>query len=253
MTSRVIAAAVALTLSAVASADEWKMSVTPYLWATDVGIDLTVKDFELVDETIPFEDLLEDLETVAQVRFEAVRGEHGLAIDLFDVNLADDNDRMPLPDGSGGELVLDTQIGMTILDVAGVYDPEGDGNGLAFIYGARVINQREEIDAEIELGGESGGTTSYDADDTFVDGLIGVRYVKQLPGRFSYEMAADVSTGDTQLTWSVAPTIGYTFGTRDQYRLTAGYRKMVVDFNTAESVDMDMTLSGFLVGFRFAF
>jgi hypothetical protein len=249
----VIAAAVALTLSAVASADEWKMSVTPYLWATDVGIDLTVKDLELVDETIPFEDLLEDLETVAQVRFEAVRGKHGLAIDLFDVNLADDNDRVPLSDGSGGELVLDTQIGMTILDVAGVYDPEGDGNGLAFIYGARVINQREEIDAEIELGGEGGGTTSYNADDTFVDGLIGALYVKQLPGRFSYEMAADVSTGDTQLTWSVAPTFGYTFGARDQYRLTAGYRKMVVDFNTAESVDMDMTLSGFLVGFRFAF
>ena len=253
MESRMIAAAIALTLSGAAQADEWQMSVTPYLWATDVGIDLTVRDRELLSEPIPFEDLLEDLETVAQLRFEAMRGEHGFAVDLFDVNLASDNDRIPLPDGSGGELVLDTQIGMTILDISGVYDPEGDGYGVSYIYGARIINQREEIGAEVELDGETGLAAAYDADDTLVDGLIGLRYAKRLPGNWSYQVAADISTGDTELTWSVAPAIGYSFGARDQYQLTAGYRQMVIDFDTAESVDMDMTLSGFLLGFRFAF
>ncbi len=253
MKTRILAAAVALAACGTASADEWKWSITPYLWATDVGFDVSVRDHQLVDKTIPFEDLLQDLEAVAQVRADVMHGEHGFAIDLFDVELAHDSGRMPLPDGSGAELAVDAEIGMTILDLAGVYDPQGDGQGLSFLYGARLISQREDISARIHNGTETGPEASYDADDTLVDALVGMRYAGSLPGRWSYEIAADVSTGDTQLTWSLSPVIGYSFGERQQYRLTAGYRHMVIDFDTQPTVDMDMTLSGFLVGFRFAF
>jgi hypothetical protein len=150
-------------------------------------------------------------------------------------------------------LVLDTQLGMTIFDVTGVYDAGADGKGFALLYGGRLINQRNNVDAMIEFDHQAGESTSLDSSDTFVDGLIGVRYVGSLPGRWSYAVAADASTGGTELTWSASPMIGYTFGADSQYQLTAGYRHMVVDFDTAASVDMDMTLSGFLIGFRYAF
>jgi len=250
---RITAAAVALAIAGPAVADDWKWQVTPYLWATDLGIDVSFADRELVDATIPFDDLLEDLEMVTQLRAQAMRGEHGLSLDIFNVDLADNNDRVPLPEATGGELILDTQTGMTILDLAGRYDPQGDGHGLSLLYGARLINQRNEIDAEIELDGQTSATASYDSDDTFIDGLIGLRYAGRLPGRWSYELAADVSTGETDLTWSIEPTVGITFGDRDQYQFTAGYRHMLIDFDTTGATDMDMTLSGTLVGFRFAF
>jgi hypothetical protein len=254
MNSRTLIAAVAaLVAGAPASADEWKMAVTPYLWATDVGVNASFADRELVDATIPFGDLVEDLETVAQVRLEAMRGRHGVAVDLFDVTLADETAGIALPDGSSNSLVLGTESGMTIFDAMGVYNPAGDGTGLSVLYGLRVINQRNEIDATVLAGVDVAASAAYDMDDTLTDGLVGLRYAGSLPGDWSYEITADVSTGDTELTWSVAPAIGYTFGSHDQYRLTAGYRHMEVDFDTRDPVDMDMSLSGFLVGFRYQF
>ena len=254
MNTRSLAAAIlALAASGPACADDWNWSVTPYLWATDVGVDVDFADRELVNVTVPFEDLLEDLDTVTQIRAEAMRGAHGISLDLFNVELADDDDRMPLPGGMNGDLELDTQTGMTILDVAGVYDPQGDGSGISLLYGIRTINQRNTIDARLNIEGQEFATASYETDDSFVDGLIGLRYAGSLTGRWSYELAADFSTGGTDHTWSVAPAIGYTFGDNDQYRLTAGYRHMVVDFDTHEPTDMDMSLSGALVGFSFSF
>jgi hypothetical protein len=251
MKTRLLSALIALAASGPAAAEEWNFSVTPYLWATDVGVDVAVRDRTLVNTTIPFNDLLEDLQSAAILRADAMRGAHGIAIDLFDVTVADDGARMPLPDGSGAELALDAEIGMTLLDVTGVYDPAGDGQGLAFRYGVRFVGQSEDIAATIE--GVPGATRHFVADDTYVDALVGFRYAGELPGRWSYELAADVSTGGTDLTWSLNPSIGYRFGADGQYRLLAGYRYLAVDFDTEPGVDMDMTLSGFLVGFRFAF
>jgi hypothetical protein len=82
---------------------------------------------------------------------------------------------------------------------------------------------------------------------------VGLRYDATLAGHWSYEIAADVSSGDTDFTWSVNPSLGYTFGQRQQYQVIAGYRHLVVQFDTAPAVDVQMTLSGFLAGFRFNF
>lgn len=253
MKTAILAAATALAACGTAQAAEWRWSVTPYLWATDVGVDVAVHDRTLVEETIPFGDLLEDLDSAALVRVEAMRGERGIAFDLFDVTLEDDGGRVPLPDGSGSELALDAGIGMTIFDLTGVYDPAGDGEGLALLYGARLLNQREDITAEVRAGNGAADSRRFESDDTYVDGLLGLRYAGKLPGRWSYEVAADLSTGGTNLTWSVAPAVGYAFGAREQYRLTAGYRHMAIDLDTGPEVDLDMTLTGFLVGFRFSF
>jgi hypothetical protein len=252
MKSPILAAALILAAGP-AVAEEWKLSVTPYVWATDVGIDVAIHDRALIDETIPFDELLRDIESAALVRAEAMRGAHGIAIDLFDVSLADDSGRVALPGGSDSELLLEAEIGMTILDVTGVHDPDGDGRGIAFLYGTRILDQREKIDATIENGGAPVRRARHEGDDTFVDGLLGIRYSDRPAGRWSYEVAADVSTGGTQLTWSVAPSVGYAFGERRQYRVTAGYRHFDVDFETDPGVDLDMKMSGFLVGLRFDF
>lgn len=249
---RAIAAAALCLLSANgAFASEWKLTLTPYAWATDVGAEIAIADREVVDETIAFEDLLEDLDTVAQVRFEAQRGVHGVMFDLFDVTLSDEGDRVALPSGRG-DVVVDSQIGMTIFDLGGIWDPNGDQRGFSLFYGTRILDQREEIDADFELGTTT-ESRNYASDETLVDAMVGVRYVKRFTKRWSYQMQAEVSTGGTEMTWSAGPSITYAFGDTGRYSLTAGYRRMEIDFESAYTLDAEMELSGFLMGLRMGF
>lgn len=244
-----LVAALVLQAAAPAVADGWRWTVTPYAWATNVGIDVEVADRELVDETIPVEDLLEDLDTIAQVRVEAQKGAHGLFLDLFDVNLSDDATTRALPSGRG-EATFTPEMGMTILDLGGIYDPRGDGAGFQLLYGARILNQRATIDAEVAFADGSTSARELEIDDTLVDALVGFRYLRPIGERFTFQAQADLSAGGTELTWSAGPTLGYRFGRSGRYTALAGYRHMVVEFDTPATVDATMTLSGFLAGLR---
>lgn len=247
-----ISFALALGIKAPANAGTWKWTVTPYVWATDVGIDVSVKDRQVIDETIPVRDLLEDMDTIAQVRVEAQRGAHGVMLDLFDVTLTSEATGAPLPNGAGSADVT-ADVGMTILDVAGVFEPRGDGRGFALLYGARVLDQRADIDASFDLGMPAPVDRHYEPGDTLVDALVGARYTWQLPHHWGLRVQADASTGSTDLTWSATPTVSYSFGKNDRFAVTAGYRYMSVDFASKDAVDAEMTLSGFLAGFSIGF
>jgi hypothetical protein len=250
--SLAVAAATAAMAAGNASAEEWQWTVTPYIWATDLGIDVTVADRGLVDAEIPFEELVDTLDSATLVRVEGVRGEHGMAFDLFNVKLVG-YESVALPGERDAALTLDTSVRLSILDATGVYDTGADREGFSLVYGTRVIEQRNRFDAALVADGLTTGTGSYETTDTLVDGLIGFRYVRELPNNFSYQLAADVSTGDTEYTWSAGPTVSYAFGAGERYEVTAGYRHMVVDFDTAEHVDADMSMSGLSVGFRVEF
>jgi hypothetical protein len=233
-------------------ASDWKWSVTPYLWATDVGVDVAIDDRDVVSAEIPIEELVKDVETIAQVRFEGQRGAHGFFGDLFDVTLADEPATISLPNGSG-VATFEPEMGMTILDLGGLYDPNADQEGFQLLYGARILDQRAEIEARADFADGATAERTYDIDDTVVDGLVGVRYIRRIGERWSAAARADVSTGGTELTWSANPSIGYSFGESGRYTAFVGYRTMEVDFDTADTVDAKMKLSGAYAGFRFSF
>jgi hypothetical protein len=251
--SLAIAAALLLGGAAEAGASDWKWSVTPYVWATDMGVDVSIDDRKVVDEKIAFNDLLEDVDAVAQVHVEAQRGAHGVMFDLFDVRLSEDDNRVALPVPPGGEAVLSSESGMTVLEVGGIYDPHGDQQGFAFLYGTRILQQRAEIDARFELAPGTSIARGYETKDTLYDGLVGVRYTRRFSPRWIYQMRVDASTGGTELTWSAGSTLAYALGKNGRYAVLAGYRRMVVDFKADGSLDADMTLSGFVTGLRTSF
>ncbi|MGE0455053.1 MAG: hypothetical protein AB7O37_08890 [Vicinamibacteria bacterium] len=245
-------AALALAGAPCASAGEWKWAVTPYAWATDVGADVELDDRQLVDTTIPVTELIGALDATAQVQVEAQHGEHGLLLDLFDVRLSEDK-RIALPASIGGQAAFDSEVGLMILEIGGFYDRHGDQQGLALLYGARILHQSARIDARFDLA--SGGLVSrtYDVEDTLVDAMIGVRHVHRFSRRWSSQLRADVSSGGTDLSWSAGSSIAYAFGRDGRYALQAGYRRMVVEFKQDGAIRADMTLSGLQLGFRVAF
>jgi len=248
-----VAAALLLGGSATANASDWTWSVTPYIWATDVGVDVSLNDRKVVDQTIAFNDLLEDVDAVAQVHIEAQHGEFGLMFDVFDVRLSEDDSHVALPVPPGGEAILSSESGMTILELGGLYDPRGDQQGFQVLYGTRILQQRADIDARFDLSPTTSVRRSYEVNDTLIDGLVGMRYIRRFSPRWSYQMRVDASAGGTELTWSAGSGMAYTFGKTGRYTAIAGYRHMVVDFDTDDSVDVDMTLSGFLTGLRMTF
>jgi len=217
-----------------------------------LGMGLSVADRELVDSQIAFEDLVEKVDGAAMVRIEGMRGQHGMAFDLFNVELADAH-TASAANAPGTSLDLDLGVGLSILDATGVYDFNGRDEGFSFTYGARVIELRNDIEATLTGNGMPLGTRALDSTDRLVDGLVGFRFARELPHHFHYEIHVDVSTGDTDLTWSAGPTVGYTFGDGGRYEVTAGYRRMDIDFETAEPVEADMSMSGVSVGFRINF
>lgn len=251
-TLRTLFSTLLLCGASAAGASDWKWSITPYAWATDAGADVSLDERQVLNEEIAFTDLLEDLETVSQVHVEAQRGAHGVMFDVFGVQLADDDSRVALPD-KAGEAALSSEIGMTILEFGGLYDPHGDQKGFALLYGTRILDQRAEIDARFDLAAGTALSQSYEAGETLVDGLLGARYIQPLSARWTWLVRADASAGGTELTWSAGSAVSYAFGRNGRYALTAGYRYMLVDFESEDSLDADMTLSGFFAGLRTSF
>lgn len=250
-----IASAAALSLltgSVPARAAGWGFSITPYMWATGIGVDAQLDGREVVSKDIPVSDLLEDLDTIFQMRMELTYGPFGIAADGFDVTLSSEKNGVALPQNAG-TADFDNTAGMTIVDVAGTFDPHADRSGFGLLAGTRIMNERATVDAVIQpaLGGSV--AQSYETHETLVDGLIGARFRHRLWRGLGVQMQADASTGGTDYTWSVAPTLTYTFGALGRYGVEAGYRRMQIDFQDDGGLDTQMTLSGAVLGFRLSF
>ncbi|MBX7187571.1 MAG: hypothetical protein K1Y01_20675 [Vicinamibacteria bacterium] len=242
-------AALTLCCAHQAKAEDWRFTLTPYAWMAGLGVDVSINDRQVLDKKISFTDLIKDVDMVAQGRAEAQRGAHGVAVDLFNVQLSKKDIRpaKPVPGA-----VLDTDVSMTLLDVTGIFDPHGDRQGLSIVYGARLISQSAAIDVR---NGTAEGVDAqrHDVKDTVVDGLVGLRFGGNASRKWSYLLAADVSTGGTKFTWSGGATVAYTLDKGGRYALTAGYRYMSVRFDGDSQAQVDMTLSGFSTGFRMSF
>lgn len=241
-----------LALTTAANATDWRFHVTPYVWATNIGVDASLDGREVVDKEISVGDLMDDLEAIYQLRFQAQHGELSLMIDLFDVTLADEVNDLALP-GGAGQADITAEVGMTLLDVAAIYDPKGDFQGFAVLSGARFINERAEIDATLGLSSGTVSPQSYDTDEWLTDALFGVRYGKRFSRHWSTQMQADLSFGGTDYTWSVGPSLSYSFGKMNCFGITAGYRSMTIDFVDEDGIDSQMSMSGPMLSFRTSF
>lgn len=248
--SLVCAAVVALSTSV--GAADWRFHVTPYVWATNIGAEASLDGRQVLDKDISIGDLVEDLDAIYQLRIQAQHGQFGLMVDLFDVTLYDEVNDHPLPDNAG-KADLTARVGMTLLDIAAVYDPKGDFQGLAVLGGTRLLNERAEIDAALDITTSGLVTQDYDTDEWLTDALFGVRYGKRFSRHWSTQMSADFSFGGTDYTWSVGPSVSYSFGKMNCFGVTAGYRSMTIDFADEDGVDSKMTMYGPMLSFRTSF
>ena len=233
-----------LALGSSASAqenDKIAWSVTPYMWASDTALDLTVEDTDINGGVkIPFSDLLDVLDTAFQIH---VEGGNGNWSNFIDVTFLETSDTIDRP-----QLTIQTNSQQTFLDAVVAYWPEGVGSQLNFYGGVRYTGFDNRYGFLIGANPlvERRSTADY------YDALIGIRYRFDLSERWGLLTRADLSFGDSDGTALVQGLFAYTVGKRQQNRIVFGYQYKEAEYKDG-GLDQEYSLSGPMAGFNFRF
>ena len=260
MPRQIVVCFVALTLASIATsanAQDVRWSIAPYIFAADVGADLTINNNPVLGSTLPFGEVLDRLEAAFMLRAEARRDKFGAFADVFSVSLADTSTVTVGPGGPlAGDLETRADMDTLLIEIGGDYRFEIEQRDMHFdvLVGIRFVELDTALD--ITLPGPL-APLNLGVDVSEIDFMLGGRLVGQFADRWRYRLRADYAGGGTDGTINALATIGYTFGETDLFTLEGGYRHLSMDITN--SVDgggqakLDLTLSGPLVGFVFRF
>jgi len=221
--------------------DKIAWSVTPYFWASDTTLDLTVDDTDINGGVkVPFSDLLDTLDAAFQIHVEGGKGNWSGFADITYLETSDTFNR-PL-------LTIRTNSKQTFVDAAVAYWPQGVGSQLNFYGGVRYTGFDDSykflLDAD-PLVKQRSSTDYYDA-------LVGVRYRFDLSERWGLLTRADLSFGDSEGTALIQGLFAYTVGKRQQNRILFGYQYKEAEFKD-DGLNQEFTFHGPMAGFNFRF
>jgi hypothetical protein len=235
-----------------APAADWEWTIAPYLWASDISLDVSANDQSLGGE-LGFGDLLDKLDFAFLGHVEGRRGRGGFFFDLIYMDLGDTQTTVARPPLPGGTEVK-SDVKQTMFEVGGFFRPSGGSHGLDLLYGVRVTDF--DLDLTITLPGPQGLSGSASSSQSFTDGFAGLRYQAPLGERWSYVLRGDLGAGDSELAWNTSALLGYQVGKRRQNLILFGYRHMEVELKDSSdnlTIRTDVGMSGPIAGFAFRF
>jgi hypothetical protein len=80
LTLTVVCVCLVVSSWGVAHAGDWKWELSPYIWATDVTLNVSVNDMEVASVEVGFKDLIDKADFGALRHFEGQRGGVGLKL-----------------------------------------------------------------------------------------------------------------------------------------------------------------------------
>jgi hypothetical protein len=241
-------AALSLGLSAgpvSAAESEWEWSVAIYGWMSGIEADVFANDTKVGEIDMSFSDILDDLDMTLMLHGEGFRGQWGFFADLVYLDISNSE--------TGSLATTSYDMSSTIFDLAGVYRLSGTPLGFEAYAGLRYFNMDLELNVTPNL---TGNTRSASIDDSYTDFLIGARYTGEINENWFYRLRADLSTGETDGTWSLIGMGGYRFGQQRNMSVILGYRHLEIDLEEDKgpfTISQDLTMSGPFVAFNYAF
>jgi hypothetical protein len=214
------------------------------MWATDVSETLLLDGSEVGGDDTEFSDLVDKLDTSLQLRLEGVGERWGVFADVTHIELTD---------GGEGELGfgrLDVELEETVVEAGLVWRGAGGPGGLELLLGARYLAVDERYRLEI---GALPDPYQRRLDESYLDALVGARLHAPLSPRWVVSLQGDVSTGGTDLVWTAQGLLGWRFGAKRQSAVLAGYRYRELEYGKADVLDVEKTLSGFVLGLKIGF
>ena len=230
--------------SAVANAqDKTEWLIAPYLWAPSITFNQ-----EPDDGSGTGEDILEKIDAAGLIRIEAANGNWGGSLDYIFVSLADTGTI-----DSGGPLPTTTNSDMnvTVLELAGFYRLSGRADGAHLLFGYRGI----DIETTLLFTPPGSPTQRYDTDETLNDIFLGARYLLRFNDRWDFTIRGDYSFGDTDGVVNAITSVGFRFN--EAFAVNLGYRYSDLKYETTTdngtNLSTEVEFSGFLVGLLFRF
>lgn len=239
----VVALALCLWLPGMRVEASWEWTFVPYVWVSDVSMDVRSRGEPVGGVEVDFSDLLDKVDYALQGHVEGRRGRGGLLLDLTYIQLGKTQEIMGV--------TIFPDIELSILEGGGVFNPSGESNGLDVLYGVRVIDIDQEVDIIPPLQPDTRLRAAETA-TTLVDGFAGLRYTAPIGRKGSFIIRGDVGAGDTDLTLNATGGFGIGLGQSGKYALLVGYRHMEIELEEGE-VETDLTMSGPILGFRIRF
>jgi hypothetical protein len=240
------------------NADGINWTIAPYLWMSDVGLDVFVNSNPAIGTDVPFSDLVDKLDSAFMGHIEMSGERFGAYFDSIFINLVDSSVVSVGPGGPiVGDLTIDADLSMTILELTGFYrmgSPDPGSGAFDILLGARDVDI--DLNLNIVLPGPGATPIAEGIDISETDILIGGRFIGRFNERWSYRLRADYSTGGTEGTVMMQAALGYTFGKTDLFSIDVGYRYMNFEIKNDSIVSItetDTTLSGPVIGFIFTF
>ena len=255
-----------------ADSDQWKWSITPYIWLPTINGKFR---FALprgdegggtsVDSEVGPSDYLTDLNAVLMLSAELRSGRWAFGGDLIYLDMTLDTSNVKTVTGDGGSLTipretnLDTETDLkgTVVSLVATYTlSESDAWNVAALGGLRYFTLDSDIDWELTSTLTGPGFTfardgHLSGDTDMYDGIVGLRGKWWLGSAHHWYVPwyVDVGTGSSNLTWQAMLGGGYAWQRSDVLFV---WRQLDYDRDEHDLLQ-EIQFGGFGVGFTWRF
>jgi len=224
------------------ASESWEWAVTPYLWLPTVTLDADTKvPPGGISNEVAFPEILDDLKGGFLFHVEGQGEQFGMLGDVMWLSLGKERDFT--------NFSTDTQLDSAIWELAGVWNVEPERyDGLEVIAGLRYFDVG--LDVTFDPVNPAYSNIDVNADKTYSDFMLGVRYLGNFEGNWGYILRADGSWGGTEGTTNLAGNLTYK---TENGAWAFGYRYLtttlkpdskLANATPGDKLDLDITLSG---------
>ena len=216
---------IASLVTAPVSADEWEFSLAPlFLWGMSIegtsAVGPSSGDLDLDFKN----DVLENLEAIFTVHFEARQGDLAL---FAEYQYADLGPETELPSGRK----VNVGFKNTIVELGAAYRfSQTVSTDWEVIYGVRYTKQELAIG---NLPSPPLPASSLNVDEDWYDGFVGGRVGTKLSENWSFLGRADVGTGGSDFVWNLVGMVDYRF--KNWGSVFVGYKILDYDYDNGKS------------------
>jgi opacity protein-like surface antigen len=219
-------------------ASDWQHEFAPYLWGAALDGTTGVGNVT-ADVDASFSDILDNLEMGFMGAYRGKRDRYSIAADFVYMGLG------ATERGPGGVLEADIDVDQVALEVSAGYEVI---DRLTLFGGLRY----NALSTELEVRGPLGNVERAEADESWVDPLIGAHYTIPINDTWSASLRGDIGgfgvgsdfawQGVATLRWQVTPRVG----------TALAYRYIDMDYEDG-GFTYDMSISGPALGVVFSF
>ena len=228
-----------LAMGAIASSqamaqEEWDWSFTPYIWSAALDGDVAIGPIS-GDAEVDLPDFVDLFAGAALFRVEGGNDDHGVLADVVWLRLEPEDGIETI----GG--VAEAKFDSTIVEAG--YLRKLDRIDLEF--GARYWDLELELDPALLAGVERG--------DSWVDGYIGVRFIREIGTNWLWQTRLNLGAGGSDSAFGAELHFAREF--RNDNKLVFGFKVLGIDYRTESVVGIpfviDTMILGATIGFMF--